>query len=79
MTHADDPTVVFDGGPRNGETDTSDLLAPVIGTGKDGGIYQRSDEKRDGLVVYRWQPLSEAEVEAIVRGDIRANQEPERS
>ena len=49
---------------------------PPIGTGKDGGVYQRADEKRDGLVVYRWQPLSEAEVEAIVRGDIRANQEP---
>ena len=78
MRHADDPTVAFDGGPRGGETDASDTLAPVIGTGKDGGVYQRTGETRDGLVVYRWQPLSEAEVEAIVRGDIRANQVPKR-
>ena len=78
MMRADESTVVFDGGPRGGETDASDTLAPVIGTGKEGGVYQRTDEKRGGLVVYRWQPLTEAEVEAIVRGDIRANQEPER-
>ena len=77
MSLAEDATVVFDGGPRNGETDTSDLLAPVIGSGKEGGVYQRTVEKRDGLVVYRWQPLSEAQVEAVVRGDLRANQEPE--
>ena len=75
MMHADESRVVFDGGPRGGEMDASDTLAPVIGTGKEGGVYQRTNEKRGGLVVYRWQPLTEAEVEAIVRGDIRANQE----
>ncbi|HYI67211.1 MAG TPA: hypothetical protein VEW95_09825 [Candidatus Limnocylindrales bacterium] len=79
MKHAEDRTVVFDGGPRAGETDTSDAMAPVIGTGKDGGVYQRMDEERDGRVVYRWQRLSEAQVQAIVRGDIRANQEPGRT
>jgi serine/threonine-protein kinase RIO1 len=77
MSGSEVRTVVLEGGPRNGETETSNVLAPVIGTGKEGGVYQRTDEKRDGLVVYRWQPLSEAEAEAIVRGDLRANQEPE--
>ena len=77
MSGAEEPTVILDGGPRNGETDTSDVLAPVIGSGNEGGVYQRTDEQREGLVVYRWQPLSEAEAEAIVRGDLRANQEPE--
>lgn len=77
MSGAEEPTVILDGGPRNGETDTSDVLAPVIGSGNEGGVYQRTDEQRDGLVIYRWQPLSEAEAEAIVRGDLRANQEPE--
>ena len=77
MNPAEGATLVFDGGPRNGETDTADALAVVIGSGKEGGVYQRTDEKRDDLVVYRWQPLSEPEGEAIVRGDLRANQEPD--
>ena len=74
MSGAEEPTAILDGGPRNGETDCSDLLAPVIGTGSEGGVYQRTDETREGLVVYRWQPLSEAEAEAIVRGDLRASE-----
>jgi hypothetical protein len=78
MNSAEAPTLVFDGGPRNGERVTSDVLVAVIGSGKDGGVYQQTDEVRDSLRVYRWQPLSQAETEAIVRGDIRANQEPER-
>jgi hypothetical protein len=78
MSLAEEPTVFMDGGPRDGETDTSDVLAPVIGSGNEGGVYQRTEETRDGLVVYRWQPLTEAEAEAIVRGDLRANQKLER-
>ena len=74
MSGADEPTVILDGGPRNGETDSSDVLAPVIGSGTEGGVYQRTHEQREGLVVYRWQPLSETEAEAIVRGDLRANE-----
>jgi len=70
------PTLVFEGGPRDGERDTLDILAAVIGTGKEGGVYQRTDEDRDGLVMYRWQPLTEAEAAAVVRGDLRANQGP---
>ncbi len=71
---AEGPTVVFEGGPRAGETDTVNQLAVVIGTGAQGGVYQRSDESRDGLVVYRWEPLDAAATDALVRGDIRANQ-----
>ena len=78
MSPAEEPTVFMDGGPRDGETDTSDVLAPVIGSGNEGGVYQRTEERRDGLVVYRWQPLTEPEAEAIVRGDLRANQKLER-
>jgi hypothetical protein len=78
MSLAEEPTVFLDGGPRHGGKDTSDVLAPVIGSGNEGGVYQRTDEKRDGLVVYRWQPLTEPEAEAIVRGDLRANQKLER-
>jgi hypothetical protein len=74
MSPAEERTVVFDAGPRDGETDTSDVLAPVIGSGNEGGVYQRTEEERGGLVVYRWQPLTEAEAGAIVRGDLRANQ-----
>ncbi|MCA1569695.1 MAG: hypothetical protein LC798_05105 [Chloroflexi bacterium] len=73
-----EPTLVFEGGPRDGERDTLDILAAVIGTGKEGGVYQRTGEDRDGLVMYRWQPLTEAEAAAVVRGDLRANQQPDR-
>ena len=70
-------TVTFDGGPRDGQEDTLDAAAPVIGTGEEGGVYQRTDELRDGLVVYRWQPLTQAEVNAVVRGDLRSSQGPQ--
>lgn len=75
---AEQPTIVFDGGPRDGETDTADYLVVVIGTGAEGGVYQRTDGERDGLRVYVWQPLDKSAADAIVRGDIRANQAPER-
>ena len=78
MNEAEAPTIVFDGGPRDTETDTADHLAPVIGTGMEGGVYRRTDETWSGLAVYRWQPLSDAAVDALVRGDLRANQPPER-
>lgn len=77
MTDPEEPSVVFEGGPRNGETHTADHLAAVIGTGAEGGVYQRTAEDRAGLVVYRWQPLSDAAADALVRGDLRANQQPE--
>jgi hypothetical protein len=68
-------TVMFDGGPRAGTTDEfDDRLPATIGDGSENGVYQRTDEERDGMTVYRWQPLTDAEVEALVRGDIRANQ-----
>ena len=70
------PTLVFDGGPRDGDPDTLERLAVVIGTGADGGVYQRTDEVSDGLTVYRWQPLDDASADALVRGDLRANQDP---
>jgi hypothetical protein len=46
----------------------------VIGDGSAKGVYQRTDETRDGMTVFRWQPLTDAEVEALLRGDLRANQ-----
>ena len=69
--------VVFDGGPRHGESGALDHLPVVIGTGSEGGVYQRTGDGDDGLVVYRWQPLSDAASDALVRGDLRANQEPD--
>ncbi len=51
-----------------------DRLPATIGDGSDGGVYQRTDADRDGRRVYRWQPLTQSEAEAIVRGDLRANQ-----
>lgn len=38
-------------------------------------MYHRSGSAADGLTVYRWQPLSDAEVNAVTRGDLRANQD----
>lgn len=78
MSEAQAPTVVFEGGPRGGETDTADRSAAVIGRGDEGGVYQRTDEERDGVALYRWQPLTDAEATALIRGDLRANQEPDR-
>lgn len=72
------PTAVFEGGPRHGETDTLDHLAAVIGSGRDGGVYQRTDLRRDGLTVYQWEPLPDAAVDALLKGDLRANQPPRR-
>ena len=69
--------LVYDGGPRDGEPDTVDALPVVIGTGADGGVYQRTESERGGLTVYRWQPLTDAEANALVRGDLRANQGPD--
>ncbi len=77
MSKAQAPTVVFEGGPRGGETDTVDRSVVVIGRGDEGGVYQRTDEERDGLAVYRWQQLTDAEAAALVRGDLRASQEPD--
>jgi hypothetical protein len=71
------PTATFEGGPRDGQDDTLDAAAPIVGTGEEGGVYQRTNEQRNGLVVYRWQQLTEAEVNAIVRGDLRASQDPD--
>ena len=69
--------ITFDGGPRDGQIDTYDIEpAVVIGDGSAGGAYQRTDEVRDGVTVFRWQHLSDAEVDALLRGDIRANQRP---
>lgn len=69
--------IVFDGGPRDGERDVVGERVVVIGTGAEGGVYQRTDEQRNGRVVYRWQMLTEAEAEALHDADLRANQEPD--
>ena len=67
--------ITFLDGPRHGATDTMDDPLPVtIGDGSDGGVYQRTDDDRDGRRLYRWQPITHSEAEAIVRGDLRANQ-----
>jgi hypothetical protein len=66
--------VTFEGGPRQGETDVFDFEPVVVGDGSARGVYQRTDDIHDGTVVFRWQPLTDAEVEALMRGDIRANQ-----
>ena len=73
----DDPRIVFDGGPRDGETDVVGDRVVVIGTGAEGGVYQRTDEVVGGRTVYRWQELTDAEAAALLQGDIRANQDPE--
>jgi hypothetical protein len=70
--------VVFEGGARDGQEDAIDTQAVVIGRGDEGGVYQRTEEVRDGRTVYRWQVLTDAEAAALVRGDLRANQRPER-
>lgn len=62
-------TVVFEGGPRDAETDSVDRDAVVIGRGDKGGVYQRTDEFRDGRCVYRWQVLTDAEAAALISGD----------
>jgi hypothetical protein len=67
--------VTFEAGPRHGQTDAFDFEpAVVIGDGSAKGVYQRTDEIRDGMIIFRWQPLTDAEAEALLRGDIRANQ-----
>ena len=71
---SDQDNVVFDGGPKDGQTDAIDRSAVVIGTGVEGGVYQRTDEVSEGRTVYRWQLLTEAEAAALTKGDLRANQ-----
>lgn len=72
---SDTPDIVYQGGPRDGQTDTLDRLAVTVGDGSEGGVYQRTDDADDDRVVYRWQALTDAEANAIIRGDLRANQE----
>jgi len=70
MTH-----IVYRDGPRHGTSEMLDGQLPVIvGDGSEGGVYQQTDTVDDGAVVYRWQPLTDAEANALVRGDLRANQ-----
>ena len=76
MNEAQDFEIVFDGGPRHGDTDTVDRDAAVIGSGEEGGVYQRTDEERDGLTVYRWHPLTTHEAAALLNADLRQNQGP---
>ena len=68
------PNIRYDGGPRNGEVDLLDRAAVTLGDGSDGGVYQRTDVSEGDRVVYRWQELSEAEANAVIRGDLRSNQ-----
>jgi hypothetical protein len=68
------PTIYFEGGPQHGETDTADYLPAVIGSGAERGVYERTGERCDDLSIYRWRSLTEA----LVRGDLRRNQEPDR-
>jgi hypothetical protein len=70
--------VVFEGGPRDGQVDMVDRQAVVIGRGDDGGVYQRTEETREGHTVYRWQMLTDAEASALDRADVRANEWPDR-
>ena len=76
MTSDSTDNIVFEGGPKDDQTDTIDRSAVVIGDGAEGGVYQRTDEVRHGLTVYRWQLLTEAEAAALAKGDPRANQQP---
>jgi hypothetical protein len=77
MDH-DAPTIYFEGGPRHGETEAADYLPAVMGSGAERGVYERTGERRDHLSVYRWRSLTEAQAQALVRGDLRANQRPDR-
>lgn len=79
MSEAERATIVFEGGPRHRQTDTFDAEPAVIGSGREGGVYQRTEDRRDGLTVYRWQPLTDSDVAALTQGDLRANQQTERS
>jgi len=46
----------------------------TLGDGSDGSVYQRTDVSEADLVVYRGQELSDAEANAVIRGDLRSNQ-----
>lgn len=69
-----DPNIRFQGGPRDGEGDYQDRLAATIGDGSEGGVYELTDALTDGRRVYAWRALSDQEANAILRGDLRANQ-----
>ena len=71
------PTIVFEGGPRHGETDAADYLPAVIGSGAERGVYERTGERRDDRSVYRWRSLTDTQADALLRGDLRANQDPD--
>jgi hypothetical protein len=67
--------IVYQDGPRHGTSEMLDGQLPVIvGDGSEGGVYQQTDTVEGGTVVYRWQRLTDAEANALVRGDLRANQ-----
>jgi hypothetical protein len=68
------PNIRFEGGPRHGDVEWLDRPAVTIGDGSDGGVYQRTDVSEGDLLVYRWQELSDAEANAVIRGDLRSNQ-----
>lgn len=67
--------ITFRGGPRDGVREPIDGELPVvIGDGSDGGVYHQTDAVSGDTLLFVWQPLTDAEVDALVRGDLRANQ-----
>lgn len=69
-------TITYRGGPRDGVTEFMDGELPVvIGDGSEGGVYHQTDAVAGDSLLFVWQPLTDAEVDALVRGDLRANQQ----
>lgn len=70
-----EPDVIYRGGPREGQEEWIGDEAPVvIGDGSEGGVYQRTDAMDGGRRVYVWQELTDAQANALLRRDLRANQ-----
>lgn len=74
---SDELEILFEGGPRHGEREATGDRVVVIGTGAEGGVYQRTDEERNGVQIYRWQSVTDAEAAALLDADLRKNQEPQ--
>lgn len=67
--------ITYRDGPRHGTGEWVDHALPAtVGDGSEGGIYLQTDAVDAGSHVYVWHPLTEAEANALVRGDLRANQ-----
>ena len=71
------PTRARQGGRCQRWTMLAQTVANHFVGGPGPGLLVSVDEERDGVRLYRWQMLPDAEAAALIKGELRGNQQPD--